>query len=136
MTTGPARALLRRLGDARVWAQLRAAVPIRSGILALDDTGFPKQGTQSPSVQQQYGGVLGKIGNCQVAVSSALIADHFEGARILAGRINECGMSPPDKGRKVEGQFHWCVSSPASIRVSHRWHTGTLGATRAECLRR
>jgi SRSO17 transposase len=60
---------------ARVWTQLRAVVPFRAGILAIDDTGFPKQGTQSPGVQRQYCGALGKVGNCQVAVSSALIAD-------------------------------------------------------------
>ncbi len=60
---------------ARVWRQLRAVVPLRAGILAIDDTGFPKQGTQSPGVQRQYCGALGKVGNCQVAVSSALIAD-------------------------------------------------------------
>ena len=59
---------------ARVWTQLRAVVPLRTGILAIDDTGFPKQGLQSPGVQRQYCGALGMIVNGQVAVSSALIA--------------------------------------------------------------
>ncbi len=59
---------------ARVWTQLRSLVPARTGRLALDDTGFPKQGTRSVGVPRQYCGALGTIGHCQVAVSSALIA--------------------------------------------------------------
>ena len=57
------------------WRRLRALLPVRHGILAIDDTGLPKQGTASVGVQRQYCGALGKVANCQVAVSSALIAD-------------------------------------------------------------
>jgi SRSO17 transposase len=35
----------------------------------IDDTGFAKDGTASPCVARQYSGTLGKVGNCQVAVS-------------------------------------------------------------------
>ncbi|GAB3890254.1 hypothetical protein GCM10029964_061470 [Kibdelosporangium lantanae] len=41
----------------------------------IDDTGFPKDGKDSPGVARMYCGALGKTGNCQIGVSVHAVTD-------------------------------------------------------------
>ena len=96
----------------QLWCRLRAHVPTRSGVLILDGTGFPKQGTHSVGVARQYCGTLGKIGNCQVAVTAAL----WTGAHAwLLGAplyLSEAWLTPPQRA---------VARIPATVRFQEKW---------------
>jgi SRSO17 transposase len=57
------RAILRELR-----AQVVEALGDEDGVIDVDETGFPKKGTQSVGVKRQYAGILGRVDNCQVGV--------------------------------------------------------------------
>jgi SRSO17 transposase len=62
---------------AAVWARLaRRAVDVVEPVAwVVDDTGFPKDGADSPGVARQYSGTLGKVANCQIGVSVHAVTD-------------------------------------------------------------
>jgi SRSO17 transposase len=74
---GDVQALQQFVGQSPwAWEPVRAQLAQRmvreltpAAAWAIDDTGFPKKGNHSVGVARQYSGTLGKIGNCQVAVS-------------------------------------------------------------------
>lgn len=64
------RLVRRRLAD---WANRTLVGNQR--FLIVDGVGFPKQGKHSVGVARQYSGTLGKVGNCQVAVTLQLASE-------------------------------------------------------------
>jgi len=97
---------------AALWRELRKAIPARSGILVLDGTGFPKQGSASVGVQRQYSGTLGKVGNCQVAVTAALwtgVQAWLVGALLY---LPETWLTSAQRDR---------ARIPAAIRFQEKW---------------
>jgi len=95
-----------------LWKRLRQALPERSGVLILDGTSFPKQGPASVGVARQYCGALGKVANCQVAVTVAL----WTGVRawVLGARLYlpEAWLTPAQRTR---------AQIPATVRFQEKW---------------
>lgn len=98
--------------QARIWRQLRAVIPDREGVLILDATSFPKQGTHSIGVARQYCGTLGKVANCQVAVTAAL----WTGAR--AWMLGAALYLPETWLTSVARQG---AKIPATVRFQEKW---------------
>jgi SRSO17 transposase len=98
---------------ARLWRQLRAALPVRRGLLLIDETSFPKQGAHSVGVARQYCGALGKLANCQVAVTTALVADGLSWPTTIELFVPHAWIDDPRR-RETAG-------IPATVRYQEKW---------------
>lgn len=101
------------------WQQVRALIPIRHGILAIDDTGLPKQGTASVGVQRQYCGALGKIANCQVAVSTALLAADLAWVTSMELYLPQTWMEDDDRRTRAQIPRPLAFREKWRIAVAH-----------------
>jgi SRSO17 transposase len=96
----------------RVWRRLREVLAARRGVLILDGTSFPKQGPHSVGVARQYCGALGKIANCQVAVTAAL----WTGVRAwCVGAV----LYLPEPWLTADARLSARI--PATIRFQEKW---------------
>lgn len=67
----------------------------------VDDSGFPQQGSASVGVARQYSGTLGKVGNCQVAVSIHLTTEQESMPLDGALYLPQVGSDDPERCRRV-----------------------------------
>jgi SRSO17 transposase len=81
--------------------------------LVVDDTGFPKQGTHSVGVHRQYSGTLGRVGNCQVAVSLHLASEAGSGCIGLRLFLPEAWAD--DRSRRAS------VGVPEDVAFQRKW---------------
>ena len=112
-------------GRARCGHGCARVVPERSGVLILDGTSFPKQGTASVGVARQYCGARGKIANCQTAVTVAL----WTGARAwLLGATLYLPGDVADAARSGRGPR---FPRPCASRRNGNWRSTLLRQVRA-----
>jgi SRSO17 transposase len=78
-------------------ARMAAAFATDDGVIAIDDTGFPKQGKHSVGVARQYSGTLGKRANCQVATSLHYASGRGDYPLALRLYLPEAWTSDPER---------------------------------------
>ena len=102
-----------------VWerlAQRMTAELAPDPVWVVDDTGFPKQGEHSVGVARQYSGTLGKVGNCQVAVSLHQVGE--QGHAVLGWRLYLPERWATDRARRK------AAGIPEAVGFQPKWQLG------------
>jgi SRSO17 transposase len=102
--------------DAEIWKRLAMKVERElPGVeaLVIDDTGFAKKGAHSVGVSRQYSGTLGRIDNCQVAVSLHLASERGSACAGMQLYLPESWANDPTRREKA--------GVPAAITFKPKW---------------
>lgn len=105
----------------KLWKRLREVIPERVGVLVIDDTGFHKQGDRSVGVSRQYCPPLGKVANCQIAVTSILRSTAATWPLAMELYLPEAWTENDDK-REV-------AHIPEHVRFRKKWEIAVAQAT-------
>lgn len=104
---------------------------IRPEAYVVDDSGFPKDGIDSPGVARQYCGALGKTGNCQIGVSVHAVTDWASAAIDWRGCLcPRRGTTPLRPTRTWRWRF---VGAGIGVRSRMRCGIGRSGGWRWTC---
>src|SRR3954466_14078734 len=90
----------------------------------IDDTGFPKDGADSPGVARMYSGTLGKVGNCQIGVSVHAVTDWASAAMdwrlFLPGSWDETTTTDAAAMAEIRRRRARC-KIPDAVRHREKW---------------
>jgi SRSO17 transposase len=90
--------------DAEIWKRLATKVERdlpEIEALVIDDTGFAKKGEHSVGVSRQYSGTLGRVDNCQVAVSLHLAGERGSACAGMQLYLPESWTDAGDRRKKA-----------------------------------
>jgi len=106
-----------------------------NGVLVFDPSGFPKAGRESVGVARQWCGRLGKVDNCQVAISLGYVSS--QGHTLVAtrlylpkawtkdtARLDKAGVPKASRAYRTRHQLALEMLAAHGASLPHRWIAG------------
>ncbi len=105
------------------------------GVLVFDPSGFPKSGRESVGVARQWCGRLGKVENCQVAISLGYVSS--KGHTLVdtrlslpkawtkdTARLEKAGVPKASRAYRTRHQLALAMLAAHGASLPHRWIAG------------
>jgi len=115
--------------------QIRRHLGQGDGVLVFDPSGFPKSGRESVGVARQWCGRLGKVDNCQVAISLGYVSRQghtLVDSRLYlpkewtkeTARLDKAGVPNTSRAYRTRHQLVLEMLAAHSAALPHRWIAG------------